>query len=386
MKTQKYIQMILFIGLFILTSALGTSPVMAQENLDMLPAVQKGNPKLQSAVSELIDLFKAEGQVASQQFALQRHIPLFDEDKIRVIILLNALSARQKISAVPGVVIEGRYENLLQMVAPLASLEQIANIPEVRYIRLPLQPQKNVTSQGVTVTDADVLHNDGIKGAGVKVAVLDVGFTGYEPLLGSELPASVIAKSFYDSPSGNGDIGGGGEDHGTAIAEIIYDMAPEASLYLVNFNSGVELAYAVDWLISEDVDIISHSYSWFLEPNDGAGDIAQLANQARDAGILWVNSAGNFAKRHYEGTFVSTDGDPVHDFSTSPLDEVNTFVDDSGSPLYIHQGDTIWVSLTWDEWPATNQDYDLGLVRLSDMAIVAWSENVQDGDDPPPNI
>ncbi len=382
MKKQKYIQM-LFIGLLVLTSVLQTSILMAQEDLNIPPAAQKGNPKIQSAISELIDVFKVEGQVASQQFALQRHIFLFDEDKIRVIILLNALSARQKISAVPGVVIEGRYENLLQMVAPLASLEQIANIPEVRYIRLPLQPQKNVTSQGVTVTDADVLHDAGIKGAGVKVAVLDVGFTGYEPLLGGELPASVIAKSFYDSPSGNGDIGGEGEVHGTANAEIIYDMAPEASLYLVNFNSEVELAYAVDWLISEDVDIISHSLAWFPEPNDGTGQIAEQANKARDAGILWVNSAGNYAKQHYEGTFVSTDDDPVHDFSTFPLDEVNTFVDDLGSPLYIYQGDTIWVFLTWDEWPATGQDYDLGLVRLSDMAIVVWSENVQDGDAPP---
>ena len=41
----------------------------------------------------------------------------------------------------------------------------------------------------------------------------------------------------------------GPTSHGTACAEIVHDMAPEATLYLVNFGNSVELANAVDYLM-----------------------------------------------------------------------------------------------------------------------------------------
>src|SRR5947207_14401248 len=39
--------------------------------------------------------------------------------------------------------------------------------------------------------------------------------------------------------------------HGTACAEIVYDMAPGATLYLVNFTTEVDLGNAINWLVED---------------------------------------------------------------------------------------------------------------------------------------
>ena len=44
-----------------------------------------------------------------------------------------------------------------------------------------------------SVVGADAWHAAGHTGRGIKVAILDGGFEGYESLLGTELPATVPA-------------------------------------------------------------------------------------------------------------------------------------------------------------------------------------------------
>ncbi|MFC1562645.1 S8 family serine peptidase [candidate division KSB1 bacterium] len=110
-----------------------------------------------------------------------------------------------------------------------------------------------------------------------------------------------MTKSFYNSTSGNGDITGDSENHGTVVAEIVHDVAPDAQLYLINFNTVVGLSKAVDYVISKGVKIINHSMSWIgSSPYDGTGDICDIAEDALNNGVLWVNSAGNHRNKHYE--------------------------------------------------------------------------------------
>ena len=71
---------------------------------------------------------------------------------------------------------------------------------------------------------------------------------------------------------------------------------------------------AVDWLINGPdgkprVDIVVHSNSFLDGPFDGTGVAARAVNRAHDAGIFWANSAGNYARRHWEGVA----GDPDKD-------------------------------------------------------------------------
>src|SRR5207245_2981333 len=164
--------------------------------------------------------------------------------------------------------IEGAYGDLVQVSVPLTALGALSRSSAVEFVRPPLKAIPLVTSEGVNVTNANAWQAQGLTGAGVKVAVLDLGFQGYQTLLGSELSPSVTAQSFR----ADGDITGGGQPHGAAVAEIVHDMAPGAQMYLANFDTEVELANASQWLTAQGVTIINASWGYFTSgPGDGTG-------------------------------------------------------------------------------------------------------------------
>jgi hypothetical protein len=147
-------------------------------------------------------------------------------------------------------------------------------------------------------------------------------------------------------------------------------MAPGAQLYLANFSTDVEWANAVNWLISQDVDIISCSISWYLSgPGNGTGPINDSVAAARAAGITWAQSAGNYAQSHWSGVFLDSDNDSWNNFSG--VDETNA--------VSASAGDTITVQVRWDDtWGASSNDYDIYLANNAGT-IVAGSENTQSG-------
>ena len=205
------------------------------------------------------------------------------------------------------------------------------------------------TSQGVTVTHANNWQAAGFGGAGVKVAIFDLGFAGYESLVAAgELPSGVHAVSYRS----DGDIYAG-EVHGSACAEIVHDMAPGAELYLLNFETDVEFGNAVDYAISQGVQVASCSLAWLGAGTfSGDGPICEEVNRARNAGIFWAQSAGNAANKHWEGDWSDPEGNSLLNFSGS--DELLTF--------YASAGATIYANLVWDEpWGAAANDYDLFL-------------------------
>jgi subtilisin family serine protease len=204
---------------------------------------------------------------------------------------------------------------------------------------------------------------------------LDIGFDGYQQLLGNELPSQVVTRSFR----ADGDISAG-EKHGTACAEIVHDMAPEAKLYLVNFSNDVEHYNAVNWLISRNVDAISYSLGWTnAGAGDGTGPICDDVRRAANNEIAWASAAGNEAVAHWEGNFNDTDGDGWHNFSSN--DEILDFWVPGSTPVA--------ADLNWDDWgtwdgnnySGSREDYDLYLYRLSgsDWVQVDSSTNWQTG-------
>ncbi|MDP2623806.1 MAG: peptidase S53, partial [Actinomycetota bacterium] len=110
---------------------------------------------------------------------------------------------------------------------PVAALRGLGTSPLVAWVRSASIPVPlTVTGEGVAFLGADVWHNDaGITGAGVKVAVIDGGFNGYASLLGDDLPGAVTTHNYCTSFTGTG--------HGTAVAEIVHEVAPGAELYLI---------------------------------------------------------------------------------------------------------------------------------------------------------
>ena len=373
------------IGITLVCLCLMLKPFFAYgENLSGPPKMKKAFTRLEGVVAEVLERFETKGIDLARQFASQRGV-LLKKDNIRVVLEMKSNELATKLQ-LPVASIEKRYGNLVQVSLPLGRLNDLIAMPGINFVREPLKPLPlDVVSEGVGLAGANDWHNAGFEGEGVKVAVLDcTGFAGYQGLLGTELPPAerVVVRSFR--ADGLIDTG----NHGTACAEVVYDMAPGATLYLVNYNTEVELGNAVDWLIAENVHIGTHSVGWLnAGPVDGTGTICNMVNDAHDAGILWVNSIGNQAQRHWSGYFIDSDGDDLHEFAEAGPDETMA--------LYAYGGQTIVATVSWNDWgvydtgnrswSGSNQNYDLHLYIQFGRGLrrVASSTTIQNGNNPP---
>lgn len=254
---------------------------------------------------------------------------------------------------------------LQKAVVPLDKLESfLAQAAGRARVRLPFEPVPlAATSEGVNLVGAAAFHAQGVRGAGVKIAVVDVGFAGLsQSQARGDLPYGLITRDFTGTGMETG------LTHGTAVAEIVYDVAPQATLYLIKIANEVDLDNAVTYCISEGVHIIVHSLGWFNTSfYDGTGVVAEIVNRAAGAGILWVQAAGNFGRRHFGPTFSDANGDGWHDTEVT---------------LTANAGERILLYLTWDSWPQSADDYDLYLFDPAGN-LLASSTKTQAGAEQP---
>jgi hypothetical protein len=246
---------------------------------------------------------------------------------------------------------EGTTGDFAQVVVDATALDRITSIPGVSYVSRPPRAVPLVESEGLDSMRVPPFQQEGWSGDEVRIAVLDLGFDGYDRLLDTELGGQIRVKSFFRSPAGNGDINGvPPEVHGTACAEIVREIAPGAVLYLVNVESPADLQAAVDWLIGEKVSVITHSIGWYWGGLNGTGPIDDIVDSATRHGILWVNASGNEALRHTWTHGIDADGNGLVEFDN-----------DGGAEKLDFSWDTthndLVLALLWDSWP-TSPDLD----------------------------
>jgi len=346
------------------------------------------NPKLDSAMAGLAVAAKvsAEEAVGLAKSQLLR----LSGDRVHVQIITHARGVGNVVEVitqaggeVTGV---GNDDTLVQGWLPVGVLETVAAQDDVYLIRRPAEIAllENLhvgdsTTEGLAVINGPAWHAAGHTGEGAKVGIIDGGFEDYTSLLGTDLPTSVIVKNFVDGESDTQVDGGG--PHGTACAEIIHDVAPNATLYFAKILTNLDLAEAVAWLKdTHQVDIISTSLGFYnVTPGDGSGEFADLVQDARNAGILWVTAAGNDREAHWGGLYSDPDSDDVHNFNGTQ--EVNFFGPGDGSAYLIPSGYLISAYVRWDDWTGVNQDYNLRLLRWDgfNWNVIASSINPQNG-------
>lgn len=311
-------------------------------------------------------------------------------DSIRIVVETEPIFGRyflalikdivgRRIDALGGAVERTRGSDI-QALLPPGSIERLASMPLIARLRLPFVPRTaEVVSEGVDLSGASSWFSLPAYRTGttpVKIAVLDLGFKGYEDLLGTELPSGVIVRSFR----ADGDIETG-TAHGAACAEIVHDMAPDAEITLLNFQTDVEFHAAVDYLLAEKVDVVSCSLVWpGAGAGDGTGPICQDVVDCTAAGILWVNAAGDDAQSHWQGVFSDTNGDLFQNFSGS--DEI----------LQWEVPANTWTraTLSWNDWGTWNgssygvptRDYDLLFWRWNGSAweLLEYCDDWQTGE------
>jgi subtilisin family serine protease len=250
---------------------------------------------------------------------------------------------------------------------PVDRIEEIVTSdPRIAFARLPHKFfPLGVVSQGVELTSAPQFHGAGYRGKGVKIAVLDIGFKGLsEAQASGDLPQNIFTRDFT------------GRDlqteyrHGTACAEIVHDMAPEAELHLLKIGDEADLQPALEYCLANQIRVVSLSLVTFgTGPGNGTGPLHDLCHEARASGILIVGGAGNAGNTasedgipvgtHWEGVFSDGNQDNIHEFQGRNGNVLIALPawDDDGNPEH----DEVTIGLRWDDWQAVTTDYDLYL-------------------------
>jgi len=334
---------------------------------------------LDSVYKDFLLVYKRDGADAALEMARKRGL-LNANDELRLTLVLDTTdsSALQAQLEARGIKVTTVSGNLIDITIPLSVIEQSVNsddpgavfkgITEMQHlvrVRLPYtkgQDDSPVQNESLPRIGVDAWQKAGFTGKGIKVGVLDFGFDGYKNLLGNALPADFQPQSFISDVA----VDKAGTAHGAAVAEIIHAIAPDAEIYGAAYQTDAEFKPAIDWLLSQGVQIINHSGGSIVGPFDGSNSDDQIVNQVVANGVLWVNSAGNTGASHYRGTFTDTNGNGYHEFS--PGKELMGIAPSGPTAL----------ALNWDDWAVGDQDYDLYLLDKNGKEL-ASSTNVQDG-------
>ncbi len=157
-------------------------------------------------------------------------------------------------------------------------------------------------NQGVKIMGVDKWQAAGINGKGVTIGIIDSGYQFIDQLKTQNyLPADFAVTDFAQKLLNENSADNG--VHGTAVAEIIYSLAPGAKIIATSIKgSGAEFSEAIDFLVSQKVDLISISMGSNASSEDGNGPLSKKIEQIRkDKGILFFLASGNEGTEHYGG-------------------------------------------------------------------------------------
>jgi hypothetical protein len=244
-------------------------------------------------------------------------------------------------------------------------LPALAAQPAIDEVTKTVRALPQVSSEGVPDSGADVWQTAppnglGDTGAGVNVGIVDGGF--------ANLAAEIAAGNFGPTDGSLVHYVSGSAadkcdddtltDHGTAVAEIVHQMAPNAGLYLYCVDNNIGFSQVASQIVAAgNIKVVNSSLGFTGESrgdgNGGANTTELAVKTARQAGVLWIQSAGNSAQDHWSGTLRDADADGYLDMPDPYLpvpynttNEVDATALDPG-----RSGDIV---LTWDQWPTSS--------------------------------
>jgi subtilisin family serine protease len=306
------------------------------------------------------------------------------------------------------VIYSSRGVNIIHARVPIHQLEKLAGRGDVSTIRASAIPKSNgsawstlmgfnslgsflprtvpfaistgsVTSQGMIAHSAGTARTTfGVDGTGVKVGVLSDSAEQTAFLIGTgDLPAdTVIVQDIIGSP---------GSSEGTAMMEIVHDMAPGAQLFFASaFNGEQSFADNIRTLRNTyHCDVIVDDVSYSDEAPFQDSTVALAVDDVVNDGAIYFSSAANsgnltsLTSSAWEADFVSggtnvlLPGYTVHSFGPQNFNRI------AGS------GEAV-VDLFWsDPLGGSSNDYDLFILNSAGTAIVGSSTDIQSGTQDP---
>lgn len=303
----------------------------------------------------------------------------------------------------------GAADKTIQAALPISALDAASAVDGVRLIRTPdrgVVQTGSLTSQGDTILVADTMRSAfAVNGSGVKVGIISDGMAGLAASQASNDLASVdtttcdmVGAVPAGEPGNPTDANAGAE--GTAMAEIVHDLAPGASIvygyfgiYTSTAGTSLDFNAAVNCL-AQNADVVLTDLVWFNAGlYDGTSSVSTNAANALNSPTNRIRgfyqSAGNYSGTHYQETYVDSNpgsaADNRHAFSgTAQTTDMFGLGSLPIDPMYASTGDTLVVSLQWNEpFGGATSNYDLSLSRHTTGTEVASSTGPQSGTQDP---
>ncbi len=216
-------------------------------------------------------------------------------------------------------------------------------------------------------------------GNGVTVGVLSDSDDFKEQSIASgDLPAGTITVPGQDGRPGGGE--------GTAMMEIVHDMAPGANLVFASaFNGPEQFADNIRALrFTYHADVIVDDVFYYFESPYADDIIAQAVQDVVADGAQYFSSAGN-SGNYSDGTSGTWEGDfkgagtlatlpsgyTVHNFGNKVISDR---IEKRGGPIILHWSDPGTLAA-----PESSNDYDLFVLDADLRNVVAASTDLQDG-------
>lgn len=229
-----------------------------------------------------------------------------------------------------------------------------------------------VSNLGELRTEGDLLVRSngireifGVSGKSIRVGVIG---NGAESLNLSRKAGELSNVDVLETGSG---------DEGTAMLEIIHDIAPDANLSFHAYgNSSETFKEAVTELAEAGCQVICDDLYFFRQPFLQDGDVAEHIRKIlrKYPNLIYITVSGNFAPLHYQGSWkpgLNTEkNQTLHDFSGG----------DCAVNITLLPDEQMIATLQWDDpWGNATTSYDMVLTDTWTGRVLAESNRTRNG-------
>ena len=265
--------------------------------------------KVHSAISAVASAIEVRRSTESTPAGLKKLstklVRVNDAGEIHVYVVLTEWSP-EHVAALEalGLRVEATVptRRLIQGWVPSRALDDVAALDAVKEVKPPAYGMREgagaVNTPGDEILGAAAARAAfGVSGAGVKVGVISDGV--------DHLADSVMSN---DLPAGVEVLSPGSGDEGTALLEIVHDLAPGAALAFYGPSTSVDMANGINALAAAGARVVMDDLSFFFEPKFEDGLIAETVRSFATGGRVYVSSAGNRAQQHYRAGYSPVTG------------------------------------------------------------------------------
>lgn len=380
------------------------------------PALRNASPARQAA---------ALGVVASGPGSLLR---VGDRVIVEARFDHGAIASRDEVHAAGAQVLDASRRNQTAALAlDPAKLRDVAAVPTVASLRPVLTPLVravgceggSVISEGVSQLGVDRARESfALRGNGITVGILSDSFDAAteaagggaiathaaEDVASNDLPGPASSCSDQQVPTDVLEDFSGGADEGRAMAQIVHDVAPHATLaFATAFGSEEGFAANIERLarpVAEGgagADVIIDDVGYFEEPFFQDGPVAAAIDKVTAEGVTYLAAAGNDNLFDAEGHEIASweapefrdagecpakvealegfNGTHCMDFNPSVAETDTTF------GITVEAGETLIVDLQWAEaWGGVGTNLDAFLLDAAGTEILTKSIDINNGE------